>query len=302
MNPARALYYFVQEACQSLVRSWKVSAVAMLAMGVSLFLCGMLLLFVQNLSSMIESSRSSLRVVVYLRAGLAEEDYQALQAELASPAWIRSIERVSSEQAAQRFSEAFPSLAHLGENWGESPFPPSLEAVLGSESVDDEAFEAWLRRLREDQAASMVDADRDWLDQLSTLLGVLSAAGFTLGLAFLVAAALTGSSVLRLIAHLHWDEISIMRLVGATEFYVRGPFYVEGLLHGLGGAVLALAALGGVRFAAIAGDRELLSTLLFSNYLSLGGVLAILGVGAATGLVGAVMSLRRNTGDEDLAS
>ena len=51
-----------------------------------------------------------------------------------------------------------------------------------------------------------------------------------------------------------------------------------------------------------AGDRDLLSTLLFSNYLTARGVLAILAVGAATGLVGAVVSLRRNTGDEDLAA
>ena len=79
----------------------------------------------------------------------------------------------------------------------------------------------------------MVDDDRDWVAQLEGVLQVIGAVGLGVVAVLMVAAIFTIASVIRLTAYLYRDEIGVMRLVGATELFIRGPFYVEGLLQGL---------------------------------------------------------------------
>ncbi|MEE2778311.1 MAG: FtsX-like permease family protein [Acidobacteriota bacterium] len=118
--------------------------------------------------------------------------------------------------------------------------------------------------------------------------------GWSLGFILLVAAALTTSSVLRLIAQLHREEITIMRLVGATEFYIRGPFYLEGLLQGIAGATLAILALMiGFRALPFAQSDPLWVELFLAEPAGPIEIGALLVGGALVGLLGAVLSLRR---------
>ena len=279
------------------MRSWRISVVAVLTLAVSLFLCGLFLLVLQNLSSTIEGWRSGLRVVVYLEEEVSDAESEELSRLLASPAWVRSVEPVDAGAAAERFESAFPALSNLTTGWDESPFPASLEAVLDPARLEgeDEAFEAWLTKLGSGTGAAMVDADRDWLNQLSTLLGFVGAAALALGLTFLLAAAITAASMLRLVAYLQREETAIMRLVGATEFYIRGPFLTEGLLYGFTGAATALLALAALVAIAGADGSEvgLWSDLLFSDFLQFRASSALLAAGSATGLGGAIVSLRR---------
>ena len=295
MSLLQALVYFVREAVQSALRSWRVSLVAVLTLAVSLFLCGLFLLVLQNLSSTIEGWRSGLRVVVYLEGDVSDRDRASLEEILAAPAWVRSVEAVDPEEAASRFRRAFPGLERLTSGFEESPFPASLEGVLEPSRVEDSGFEAWIEKMRGHAGVAMVDADRDWLDQLTTALGFVTAAALALGATFLLAAALTSASILRLVAHLQREETSIMRLVGATEFFIRGPFYVEGLLYGLAASAVALAALAFLVVASRGGafGNSLWSSVLFSEYLGVGSIAWLIGTGAATGSGGAVVSLRR---------
>ena len=78
----------------------------------------------------------------------------------------------------------------------------------------------------------MVDDDRDWLRQLEGVVQVVRTVGMALVAVLLLAAIFTIASVIRLTAYLYRDEIGVMRLVGATELFIRGPFYVEGLVQG----------------------------------------------------------------------
>ena len=86
-----------------------------------------------------------------------------------------------------------------------------------------------------------------------------------------------------------------MRLVGATEFFIRGPFYVEGLLQGLLGAGAALGVLYGAYHALAARLGSSLFTLLTTDFLSGRQIAVLVLLGAAAGLFGAVLSLRRES-------
>ena len=292
----QALSYFVSEACVSLARSWKVTLAAILTIGVSLFLCGAFLVLFRNLQRTVAQWQQEIAVVVYLPRGVDRAQVEDLRFVLDAPVWVRGVVEIDAAAAARRFEETFPRLAELARVNEGDLFPPSLEATVDPAAIDDAQFQQWIEGLRAHPAALMVDADQEWLEQLAAAVRLVRAGGVVLGVLLVGAAALTTSSMLRLIAHAHREEIAIMRMVGATEFYIRGPFYFEGLLQGVAGALLAIVGIV-LGFRAIPDQASFVTALLFAEPARLRELSMVLAAGALIGMFGALLSLRRERGE-----
>jgi cell division transport system permease protein len=288
MNLSRALLYFFAEAARRLVRAWGASLVATLAIGVSLFLVGFFALLGHNLDRFRELWSRQAKVVVYLAGDVTPEAAGAMVERLRRSEWVASVETVDARQAGERFRAMFPSLADLV--LADQPFPASIE-IEPRQGVE---IDAALIGLRGEAGVDLVDDDRDLVRQLRSATWVVRLVGVGLVVVLLFAALFTIGSVIRLKAYLDLDEISILRLVGGTEFYIRGPFLAEGFLQGgLGGGV-ALAGLA----AAVWGLRHRFADLplaaaLFEKFLPPVQSIGLVFLGAAAGLVGAVVSLQR---------
>jgi cell division transport system permease protein len=297
MTFARALAYFATEAFLNLLRSWKVSLVAILTIGVSLFVGGVFQLASSNLAEQLEQWRRETKAILYLQPGLEPSEIDRLTEEVQAAAapWITSLTVVDQATAQERFRKLFPSLSELADDWGQESLPASIEVGFDPRKTDTEIFERWLAEARDHPQISMADDDRDWLGQLETAVLIVRGTGLGLGLVLLAAAIFTIASVVRLTAYLYQEEIDIMRLVGATEFFIRGPFYLEGLLQGLLGALLAAGGLfAAQRFlAARFADQSQWAALLTGRFLSPAQLITLLALGTAAGLFGAIISLRR---------
>jgi cell division transport system permease protein len=290
----RAVAYFFAEAVVNLVRSWRISLIAVTTIGVSLFLAGSLMLLTNNLGQVVAEWRREAKVVVYLQAGDQATADGPLGAELRRPPWVEGVQPVTAAEARQRFEGYFPSVADLIQGWGEEPLPASFEVAFDPGKVDAPAFAQWVGRLRAHPRVAMVDDDRDWVRQLEGVLRLTRAVGFTLVALLLVAATFTIAAVIRLTAHLYRDEIGVMRLVGATELFIRGPFYVEGLLQGLVGGVVAVAVLYSTYLLLLPHVPMVwIGGALVGSFLPLAQQGLLVALGAVAGLVGAVASLRR---------
>ncbi len=296
MTFSQAIAYFLREAGVSLVRSWKISLLAVATIALSLSLGGVFLLVSGNLRQLIDTWKSESKIVVYLQTGSEADGSEDLRRRLGEAPWTLAVETVTSDAAHDRFRRAFPSLSDLLEGWDEDPLPASLEVEIDWQRVDDRrTLDGWIDRLRQEAAVSAIDDDRDWLTQLETVVYALEALGLIVGLILLGTAMFTISSVIRLTAYLYRDEIAVMRMVGATEFFIRGPFYMEGLLQGLTGGIIAAVTLAGVHAFAIDRWAEAALSLLVADFLTAGEILALIGGGGLAGLIGAVASLRRET-------
>ena len=295
MNLSQAIAYFAREALVSLVRSWKISLLAVTTIAVSLFLGGVFLLISGNLRQLIDRWQDESKVVIYLQTGVGAAEKERLVRLLREAPWSLEVEIVTAEAARRRFRSAFPSLGELLDGWGQDPLPASLEIGLDWQLASGPQLEAWIEDLRRDPAISMIDDDRDWLSQLEAVVFVLEALGMVLGLILLATAVFTISSVIRLTAFLYREEIAVMRLVGATEFLIRGPFYMEGLLQGLLGGLLAITALFGAHVLMIERYADATLSLLAAQFLAPIELLALVSLGGLAGLVGAITSLRRET-------
>lgn len=296
MTIFKALLYFLREAALNMARGWRVSLLAVLTIAVSLFVGGAFLLVSGNMARVVESWRAEARIVVYIKNAASADDVARLRAEAARGPAVTDLRAIDAAQARQRFRELFPSLADLVEGWSEDPLPPSLEIAFDPARVEPVSFEAWTARLRALPAAAMVDDDRDWLRQLETLVALVRGVGLALGAVLLGAAMFTIGSVIRLTAYLYSEEIGILRLVGGTEFYIRGPFYLEGLLQGLVGSLLAVGALAAT-YAVVRpqAPTSILAWLMAGGFLPWRVVVYLIVLGGAAGLVGAIVSLRRET-------
>jgi cell division transport system permease protein len=294
MNLFQALVYFAREAAISLGRSRRVSALAVLTIAVSLFLAGALFLFSSNLARAVAGWRAEARFVVYLAESIDAGSAGSLAAEIAGAPWVSAVELVSAEEAARRFARSFPSLAELVGDARHGRLPASIEARLGAPEARPAGFEAWTAELAARPGVEAVDDDRDWIAQVESVLAVVRALGLGLTLVLLGASIFTIASVVRFTALLYREEIAIMRLVGATEFFIRGPFYVGGILQGLLGALVAWSGL----WALHAGWMPRLAATGFAaaipwRFFSIGESGALLGFGALAGLLGAIVSLGR---------
>ena len=296
MSFLQALRYFLGEALVNMARGWKVSLLAVLTIAVSLFLGGVFLLVGGNLAKSIERWRGEMRVVIYLRPDTTGGDLARLAAEAKRAPWAASVETVTPAQARERFREVFPGLADLVQGLDDEPLPASIEVAIPELAARSREAGAWIEGWRKRPEVTMVDDDREWLGQLETVAAVARGVGLALVGGLLGAAVFTIASVIRLTAYLHSEEIAILRLVGATEFYIRGPFYAEGLLEGLlGGGIASTALYGGYRLLQAESRASLFSSVLASDFLSPSQVALLVGLGGLAGLLGAILSLRRES-------
>lgn len=295
MTLLQAIAYFAREAAVNLVRSWKVSLLAIMTIAVSLFLAGIFFLVGGNLQQVVEGWYGESKIVIYLDEAADPAAVSALEEQIAAAPWTVQVDSVTAEAAEERFRESFPSLGDLLEGWSEDPLPASLEVGLDWENLGSRAaLDLWLQELRADSSVTMVDDDRDWLAQIRAVSLIIEAAGWVLGSILLLTAIFTIASVIRLTAYLYRDEIAVMRLVGATEFFIRGPFYVEGFFQGLAGGALAVISLLGIHTLILRREPEnVLTSFLVSDFLRPGQLVALVALGGLAGLLGAVASLRK---------
>jgi cell division transport system permease protein len=293
MGILRAVAYFVVEAATSLWRSRLVNAVSIGTIAVSLFVLGAFLTVASGLSDLVSRWTEKVQVIVYLEDGTEERVRASLENRLREDPAVASVEHVSREQALARFREMFRDLSALPEDLGENPFPASLEVTLRAERQSAAEVERLARAFEGVPGVREIQYDLLWIERLATGVRLVRGVGAFLGGILVVAGVFTISNVIRLTIYAREDELDIMRLVGATRAYVKGPFVAEGILQGgLGG--LVAAALLWVALGWLSRGLEGSDLLGRAAFSVPPGVAALLVAGGmAVGLAGSLISLAR---------
>jgi len=291
----RALAYFFEEALTSLWRSRLMNALSIGTIAVSLFVLGAFLTVASNLNEVVTRWTRKVQVTFYLEDRLEAPVRESLLARLREDPAVEQIEVVTREQALERFRALFRDLSGLPDDLGENPFPASVEATLRSEHQSPEAVHRLVQEFEEAPGVEEIQYDLLWIQRLSTTVRLVRGAGGLLGGILVLAGVFTISNVIKLTVYARQDELDIMRLVGATRAYVRGPFVVEGMLQGgLGGALslglLWLTLRVFARDALAASDVLGRAVVFLPTELSVAIVLG----GMALGVVGSLVSLGRS--------
>jgi cell division transport system permease protein len=289
----RAISYFLQEALTSLWRSRLVNAVSIGTIAVSLFVLGAFLTVASALSGLVARWTETVQVIVYLDDDVEPRVLASLENRLREDPAVGSLELVSREQALARFRAMFRDLSSLPEDLGENPFPASLELTLKPSLQAPSDVERLAKAFNGVPGVREIQYDLLWIERLSTGVRLVRVVGAFLGGILVLAAVFTISNVIRLTIYAREDELDIMRLVGATRAYVKGPFVTEGVIQGgLGGLVASLllwSALAWLSRDLATSDVLPHATLALSPTIAL----ALVAGGMAVGLAGSLMSLSR---------
>ena len=167
---------------------------------------------------------------------------------------------------------------------------------LDPAAVTSDALGPFLKLLASHGAAEEVQFDVEWIRRLHGAVSLARLTGLVLAVFLTLGAAFTIANVVRLTILLHRDEIEILRLVGAPEFLIRGPYLLGGLVQGLLGALLALALLWVVTRAVlawVAATKNALLGVFAVRFLPASACLLLVAFGLTAGLLGGLLAVRR---------
>jgi len=288
---------------RGVVNFWRngwVSLATVLVMVLALFVLGALFFSNVLLTSALSRLEEKVDISVYFKTSAPEEDILALKSALGKLQEVKAVEYVSSGQALAAFQERHAENALITqalEELGENP----LGASLNIKAKDPRQYEAISRFLEAESFENIVDKinyrqNQVVIEKLTGILKASRALGLGITLALSAIAILVAFNTIRLAIYTSKDEISIMRLVGASTARVRSPFLVEGVIHGAIASVLTmlafwpLAAWLGPKADRFFGGPNLLNYYL-SNFLAI--FLMLLTAGVVLGVISSLIATRR---------
>ena len=283
----------LREALHSFRRTPLLSALSVTTIAFSLFVVGLFGLVAVNLKHALSTVEERVEIVAYTLRGTPTETIAQASSDIAAFPEVSAVNYVSEDEALKRARTELVEFRDAYRDLSTNPLPASLEIRLKPGSRDAESVATVAERLRGFPFIDDVRYGRDWIAKLDHLRNLLGLVGLMVGAAFAVVAVVIIGTTIRMAVLQRAREISIMRLVGATDWFVRGPFLLEGAVKGLLGGLLAVAMCAGT-FSLVTSSSGLLAGLVFFEPIHL-----IAGVcfGVAMGLGASMVSVGRHLRD-----
>jgi cell division transport system permease protein len=280
-----------REALLSFRRAPLLSALSVTTIAFSLFTVGLFGLVAVNLRQALRGLEERVEIVAFTLRGTPAETIAIATQDIAAFPEVQDVGFVSEEEALQRARKELVEFRDAYRDLQVNPLPASIEVRLKEGYRDAASVERVAQRLRSFGFIDDVRYGREWVQKLDYLRNLTGLVGLMIGMAFAAVAVVIIGVTIRLTILQRAREISIMRLVGATNWFIRGPFLLEGALKGLLGGLLSLVLcyVGYILFRDQSGGT--LSGLIFFRPEHM---ILIIIFGILLGLAGSLVSVGRH--------
>ena len=288
MTSLRLFFLLMQDVLRDLYRHRGQYVLSVFTLASGLLLAGGGLLTVESFNRFVSRLEGMTKIVAYAADGRTLDDAEG---RLKRDPRFREVRRVSAEENRKRFMGATREAGLLLESAGQGALPESLELTLRPDLAAGNRATEVGEALRGMPGVGDVLVDQERLENLQRLARVARSALATLGFILMLAAGFATGNVIRMSLLAREEEIVIMRLVGASEGFIRTPLLLEGAFLGLGGSLLALLGLFSLWLPVsrgVGGLSPMLVELARLGFFSWGSMLLLAFVGAATGALGAL--------------
>lgn len=243
MSNISTFFYSVKQGIKNIYRNRMFSLASIGTITACLFMFGIFYFILSNFQYMVHNAESNVGITVFFKEGIEEKEILSLEEQIKARPEVAKIDYKSAKEAWESFcDEMFEGEKELEESFGEdNPLADSasFEINLKEVSKQDE-FVKYLESLDEIRQVNSSDGTAKTLSNFNVLVGYISA---TIIIILLSVAIFLISTTITMGIAVRKDEIAIMRLVGATDFFIRAPFIVEGVFIGLMGTILPLTIL-----------------------------------------------------------
>jgi len=284
----RLLGVLLRDVAKDLLRHRGQHLLAILTLASGLVLAGGGLLAVESLDRWVSRMESQAKVTVFATEGGRLDETEAF---LRRDPRFQGVRRITSQEGTRRFLETSREAGLILESLGNEPIPESLELILRKDLMAAHRAVEVGESLRKLPGVGDVIVDQQRLESLQKSARLVRQALSVLGLLLLVAAGFSTGNVIRMSVLSREEEISIMRLVGATESFIRTPMLVEGAFLGLTASLITILALFGLWWPlhrGLGGISPLLVELARLGFFSLKSMFLLGFMGTVTGALGAL--------------
>ena len=285
---------YLKRALQDLRNHGFLNAITIITTGLSILIASGFVLFFINASDVVDSWKKGMRIMAYLKPGVSEQAIDEVRQKLQSTQNIKSSEFIPKDTALTLLKQQMRRQSSLFDNLRENPLPDAFEIRLSPTITNATEIETVAKEIESLPVVEEVEYGQRWLSQFTNVVDLFKLAGYTLISLFGVAALFIIANTIRLILYSRREEIDVMRLVGATDHFIKVPFYIQGIIQGVLGGVGGLCVLF-VTFLFISSNFDQgitagLSRIRFlPPFLSIGIVLCSMFIG----WVGCFLSLKQ---------
>lgn len=252
------------------------------------------LLIVLNLSVFKKNWVDRLQIIFYFSETATSKNIEEAKAFIAGLEEVETATFVSSAEALRILRSSLKGQDGILEGLTKNPLPPSLDIKLKREHLTVEGVEQFIQKIETNEYCDDIEYGQKWLDRFITLFDILKIIGFSFGGLLFLFTLFIISNTIKLMIYGRCDEIEIMRLVGATNRFIKLPFCIEGIMQGVLGSALSLLFI----YLTV---NLLMNTLIASLQFYLGSgnfifldvtiTAYVLLLGAVLGLAGSLLSL-----------
>jgi len=234
--------HFVKKALADIRSNRFLNLITIITISLSILVVSLFLLFFENASRVIESWNQGGRAMIYLKNDFTLDMLPELKVQINSLGDIEQMVYISKSQALDKLKKEMSSRSAFLKTLKENPLPDALEIKMKSYN-SFEGVQKFAQSIKSIEIVEDVEYGQGWLGRFLKIFNLFKITGYTMcSLFFLIALFITANTV-RLAFYSRKLEVEIMRLVGATETFIKAPFYVEGILQGFLGGVLGLLVL-----------------------------------------------------------
>jgi cell division transport system permease protein len=287
--------FFVREAVRAARRSAAPSFAALATVLVTMLVLGVFIPIVQATNGAANTVRSRVEVDVYMKSKATTADETRVRRELLAVPHVHSVQFISKQTAYTQQSRSDPEAYQL---LGSNPLPDTFHVIPDNPanvlSVHNALIGSGSGGSSIDAAIQSVSNKRSDTKKILEVTNLVTITAAALTVLLTIASVLLIANTIRLSLYSRRREVEVMKLVGATDWFIRWPFVIEGIVVGAAGAILAIAVLGVTKVALLdplAGNWALIAAPRTIPFTALVAVLLVAGV--AVSALGSGLSLRR---------
>lgn len=242
--------FTVKEALKGIKANKEAYFITITTTAISISIFGIFLIVFFNLHEMVKEWRERFQIIIYLKDDITQTEAGLLKSYFISRKEIKEYYYVTNEEALKKFRKRLSSNSSILENLNINPLPASFELKLKEKYRNYSNIKNIAKSINKLNGIEDIEFGEGWLEGLETALLFLKLLAFAIGGLVCIGIVFIVSNTIKLSVYARREEIEIMQLVGATNWYIKGPFIFEGIIQGFLGTILSLVMLYGLYLAA----------------------------------------------------
>lgn len=285
---------FYQRAIKDILDNRFLNTVTVATIALSIMIAAAFALFFINAGDILNLWQKGIRMMVYLQADTSEAGRLDTKYRLQTIAGVQEARFISKDEAMRKLQGQMQQHTALLDNLKANPLPDAFELFLEPTSRDSTELAFLAERIASLPTVAEVEYGQQWIRRFTNIINLFRLAGYGIGGLFFMATVFIVANTIRLVLYSRRDEIEIMRLVGATDRFIKIPFYLQGMIQGGFGTLIGLAVLfGGYLSLTAHFEQSVSSELITIRFFSVAMCLAIILGGVGVGWLGCWVSLKQ---------